>query len=109
MINMLYSNMKHCGCQCCILGFIVSWTAYGFSMWLDEANDCGEQEASKNFYLLFQIWLCITTPFAFLCMGCCALYMVCGTLACCTNNSQTEDEEKWKEQNQALVGNKTVE
>ena len=30
-------------------------------------------------------------------MGLCALYMICGTLACCTNNGNTKDEEKWKE------------
>merc|ERR1719263_408504 len=100
MINMLYSNMKHCGFQCCVLGFIVSWTAYGFSLRMADGYACVEE--ANNINLLFFIWLCITVPLAFLCMGCCALYMVCGTLACCTSNSQTEDEEKWRQENEAL-------
>merc|ERR1712070_1209764 len=101
--------MKHCAFQCCVLGFIVSWTTYGFTLWMDPANNCGDLDRTKNIALLFFIWLCITVPLAFLCLGCCALYMVCGTLACCTNNSQTEDEEKWRQENEALVGTKTVE
>ena len=82
---MLYSNLKHCGFQCCVLGFIVSWTAYGFSMYMDEDNNCGDVPQTKNIYMLFQIWLLITVPLSFLCMGICALYMVCGTIACCTS------------------------
>merc|ERR1719230_1901209 len=111
MINMLYSNLKHCGFQCCVLGFIVSWTAYGFSLWLQDVQGTGSCNASENTYpiwMLFQVWLLLTVPLAFLCMGCCALYMVCGTLACCTNNSNTEDEERWKQENEALVANDKV-
>ena len=101
---MLYSNMKNCGMQCCVLGFIVSWTTYGFTLYMSEDNDCDKIDETKDIHMLFFVWLCITVPFAFLCMGLCALQIVCCTCACCSANPNIEAEEKWrKEQMDALL------